>query len=137
MASAPGGGGGGGGGGDGGGAIYGIPPDTLPQPPYHKDQADDRLLNAPTPPFNAPHSPGSPAESIHGRDRERVGKERGPTDQSRSRTRNGRHGSAQARVCKACGESLTGQFVRAIGATFHLECFTCRVSIVTSDLVVV
>ena len=32
------------------------------------------------------------------------------------------------RICKKCGESLTGQFVRALGGTFHLECFLCRVS---------
>lgn len=35
---------------------------------------------------------------------------------------------SSARVCKKCGESLTGQFVRALGATFHLECFKCEVS---------
>ena len=33
------------------------------------------------------------------------------------------------RVCKKCDESLTGQFVRALGGTFHLECFKCMVSI--------
>ena len=32
------------------------------------------------------------------------------------------------RLCKKCGEPLTGQFVRALGGTFHLECFLCRVS---------
>lgn len=33
-----------------------------------------------------------------------------------------------ARLCQKCGEPLTGQFVRALGGTFHLECFKCRVS---------
>ncbi len=32
-----------------------------------------------------------------------------------------------SRICKKCGESLTGQFVRALGGTFHLDCFLCRV----------
>ena len=32
------------------------------------------------------------------------------------------------RMCKKCGESLTGQFVRALGGTFHLDCFRCKVS---------
>ena len=32
-----------------------------------------------------------------------------------------------SRTCKKCSESLTGQFVRALGGTFHLECFLCRV----------
>jgi hypothetical protein len=31
------------------------------------------------------------------------------------------------RICKKCDESLTGQFVRALGGTFHLECFKCMV----------
>ncbi|KAF7175626.1 hypothetical protein CNMCM7691_009191 [Aspergillus felis] len=31
-----------------------------------------------------------------------------------------------SRICKKCGEPLTGQFVRALGATFHLECFKCE-----------
>ncbi|KAG2021437.1 hypothetical protein GB937_004774 [Aspergillus fischeri] len=31
-----------------------------------------------------------------------------------------------SRICKKCGEPLTGQFVRALGATYHLECFKCE-----------
>ncbi|KAF2674158.1 RhoGAP-domain-containing protein [Microthyrium microscopicum] len=30
------------------------------------------------------------------------------------------------RACAKCGLSLSGQFVRALDATYHLECFTCR-----------
>lgn len=30
------------------------------------------------------------------------------------------------KTCGKCGEGLTGQFVRALGDTFHLECFTCH-----------
>ena len=33
----------------------------------------------------------------------------------------------EQRICAACGESLTGQFVRALNGTYHLECFRCRV----------
>ncbi|KAJ9245833.1 hypothetical protein DTO271D3_6079 [Paecilomyces variotii] len=33
--------------------------------------------------------------------------------------------SSSPRICKKCGETLTGQFVRALGGTFHLECFKC------------
>ena len=35
--------------------------------------------------------------------------------------------TATSRKCKKCSESLTGQFVRALGGTFHLDCFKCRV----------
>ena len=34
-----------------------------------------------------------------------------------------------SRLCAKCGNSLSGQFVRALDATYHLECFTCYVSI--------
>jgi hypothetical protein len=48
-------------------------------------------------------------------------------ERNRSRGRNGRTPSGQLRMCKKCGEPLTGQFVRALGGTFHLDCFRCRV----------
>lgn len=34
----------------------------------------------------------------------------------------------EQRMCGKCGTHLTGQFVRALGGTYHLECFTCHVS---------
>ena len=48
-------------------------------------------------------------------------------DRSRSRTGSGggKSSGGQQRICKKCGESLTGQFVRALGGTFHLDCFKC------------
>jgi hypothetical protein len=33
-------------------------------------------------------------------------------------------------TCDACGKPMTGQFVRALGVVFHLDCFRCRVSAV-------
>lgn len=74
----------------------------------------------------------SPAGSASGREGD------GPKtsgERNRSRTRNGRTGSGQIRICKKCGEPLTGQFVRALGGTYHLECFRCRVSVAKSGLV--
>lgn len=35
---------------------------------------------------------------------------------------------SHTRICGKCGGTLTGQFVRALENTFHLECFTCNVS---------
>jgi serine/threonine protein kinase len=32
------------------------------------------------------------------------------------------------RTCRICNEKLTGQFARALGGTYHLNCFTCRVT---------
>ncbi|KAI9720698.1 MAG: hypothetical protein M1828_005578 [Chrysothrix sp. TS-e1954] len=43
------------------------------------------------------------------------------------RTNSGeRRPSATSRLCGKCGGPLTGQFVRALESTFHLECFTCH-----------
>ena len=47
--------------------------------------------------------------------RQRPGKVRRPSDKQR--------------ICGKCGTHLTGQFVRALGDTYHLECFTCHVCI--------
>ncbi|KAK7719601.1 Rho-type GTPase activating protein Rga1 [Diaporthe eres] len=47
-------------------------------------------------------------------------------ERNRSRGRNGRQASGGQRICKKCGEPLTGQFVRALDGTFHLDCFKCR-----------
>jgi hypothetical protein len=33
-----------------------------------------------------------------------------------------------ARLCAKCNQPLSGQFVRALENTYHLECFTCHVS---------
>jgi len=41
------------------------------------------------------------------------------------------HGNSpksHTRICQKCGNALTGQFVRALGGTYHLDCFKCRVS---------
>ncbi|KAI0402739.1 rho-type GTPase-activating protein 1 [Xylaria palmicola] len=63
---------------------------------------------------------GSPTLSAHGDPRG------GSGERSRSRVRNGRSASGSLRTCAKCGEPLTGQFVRALDATFHLECFKCH-----------
>ena len=64
----------------------------------------------------------------------RSGRENTQTLAYRDRSRTGTNGgsvkktpSGTMRVCRQCGESLSGQFVRALGGTFHLECFKCQV----------
>ncbi|KAL7824229.1 hypothetical protein V8C26DRAFT_385349 [Trichoderma gracile] len=91
----------------------------------HAGHADASWQNgsaqAPNPPASGPSGPLPPP----------AGYADEPTnggDASRPRPRNGggRSASAQARVCKKCGLQLTGQFVRALDGTFHLDCFKCR-----------
>ncbi|PSK42286.1 Rho-type GTPase-activating protein 1 [Elsinoe australis] len=44
---------------------------------------------------------------------------------TRDRTHRSRP-SGQSRICGKCQKPLLGQFVRALGDTYHLECFTCE-----------
>lgn len=46
-------------------------------------------------------------------------------ERNRSRNRGHRTPSGTQRVCKKCELPLTGQFVRALDGTFHLDCFRC------------
>ena len=56
-------------------------------------------------------------------------KDRGATQDLPIRDRSRTNGSSGAkRICGKCGEPLLGQFVRAMGGMYHLECFMCRVS---------
>ena len=66
-------------------------------------------------------------EPRNGRDRH-LAQDRPPRERSRP---NGAAGgkSGGSRICKKCDQPLTGQFVRALGGTYHLECFLCRVGI--------
>ena len=83
--------------------------------------ADQRSPNGSSPPSYPP---------ADGRSRRSTELPRDLPVRERSRT-NGTAGGKSAhgtlRLCKKCGEPLTGQFVRALGGTFHLECFKCRV----------
>jgi hypothetical protein len=98
--------------------------------PYRMDQDNANL--APTPSrHNGGHGnqsgrpPASPAMSPENTDTE----SRRSGERNGSRPRGSRSASGQVRACKKCGEPLTGQFVRALDGTFHLDCFRCRVSL--------
>ena len=69
----------------------------------------------------------SPSGSASGRERGDGQLSKTSGERNRSRTRNGRTASGTLRICKKCGEPLAGQFVRALGGTYHLDCFRCRV----------
>jgi hypothetical protein len=51
---------------------------------------------------------------------------------TRQRPRKDRRPSDKQRICGKCQKPLMGQFVRALGDTYHLECFTCHVRILHS-----
>jgi hypothetical protein len=60
--------------------------------------------------------------------REREVEDRPPPDRAHTPRSKGSRSASSPRMCKKCGLQLTGQFVRALDGTFHLDCFRCRVS---------
>ncbi|PWN21438.1 RhoGAP-domain-containing protein, partial [Microstroma glucosiphilum] len=49
-----------------------------------------------------------------------------PTQRDRHMTPSGSSSGKREQLCDACGKPMTGQFVRALGVVFHLDCFRCR-----------
>ncbi len=70
--------------------------------------------------------PHTPVDGHNGRSRDRT-QDLPVRERSRPNGVPGGKSSGALRICKKCGEALTGQFVRALGGTFHLDCFRCRV----------
>lgn len=71
--------------------------------------------------------PTSPIDGRNGRSRDTTTHDLPVRERSRTNGATGGKSPHPLRLCKKCGEPLTGQFVRALGGTFHLDCFKCRV----------
>jgi len=135
--------------------AQGWPPSTMSAPVEGRLLAEGHgkaPVAAPQHPYQQPYDsrsdiPGSwPSNSYTdsqtGLQRSRTGESNGQRDVSPMRDRDGsdmdqlqaaprKSGGSRrpsgSRMCGKCGEGLTGQFVRALGDTYHLECFTCHV----------
>lgn len=103
--------------------IHGHPPPMPNEHGYQLDHDRPNLTPSPSFPNGAFPPPSLPPTSpaLSARSDPRPSGER-----ERSRGRGGRTASGHLRVCAKCGESLTGQFVRALEGTYHLDCFKCR-----------
>ncbi|KAK6336311.1 hypothetical protein TWF696_001873 [Orbilia brochopaga] len=84
-----------------------LPPSLVPGAAPSSDLSPQRRPDDRPPPQPQPSGSFSPTD----------GKSRGPSSNKTEPTR---------RICKKCDQPLTGQFVRALGGTFHLDCFRCR-----------
>lgn len=107
--------------------------DLQPQRTNGYGQADTpkQRYMAPPPATGDPRSPNgslphSPVDGRNDRSRDRT-QDLPVRERSRPNGAPGGKSSGAPRICKKCGEALTGQFVRALGGTFHLDCFRCRV----------
>lgn len=108
------------------------------QQTFHDDGPSTSTLHA-SPPANAngqtdialrPHEQhGLVGLSSAAQDRSRPSLDRPHDHGSKERSKSGgrRPSGHHQRTCGKCQRALTGQFVRALGDTYHLECFTCHV----------
>lgn len=131
-------GGGGGVGGGRGGAGYSDPSSMPPQRPFGETHAETTYSPRPPPPRQpgasldnaiqglSPAPPGPANGSRNGG--ARIDQSAGNGGRDRTQGSVPRANKPQ-RICGSCGEPLTGQFVRALDSTFHLECFKCRVRV--------
>ena len=108
--------------------AYGGPQSTGGDARYQADREVDSMTQGQHQRFMS-DGKGTASPGIHsnGKDRE-LDTPKVSGERDRARTHGNRKGSGQMRACEKCGEPLTGQFVRALGGTFHLDCFKCRVS---------
>ena len=99
---------------------------------YGTSESSKQRFMAPPPGQGDTRSPNgslshSPNDGQNGRGRE-VAQDMPVRERSRNNGVPGAKSHNGPRICQKCGEALTGQFVRALGGTFHLDCFRCRVS---------
>lgn len=98
---------------------------------YGQADTTKQRFMAPPPATGDPRSPNgslphTPVDGRNDRSRDRT-QELPVRERSRPNGAPGGKPPGALRICKKCGEALTGQFVRALGGTFHLDCFRCRV----------
>ena len=102
--------------------------------PTRTQQSDSRGMaqtNGSHPQSLVPNNPRAPSNHRRQKSEPRArSKQRTDSPSVRERSR-GR--TTTTRICGKCGGNLSGQFVRALGDTYHLECFTCNVRIVYLD----
>ncbi|KAL4980954.1 hypothetical protein BDW66DRAFT_146728 [Aspergillus desertorum] len=72
-------------------------------------------------------NPTDPRDPTTPQDRTNQWENSGPLERPRPNGRqHAKSPGSSSRICKKCNEPLTGQFVRALTATYHLECFKCE-----------
>lgn len=106
-----------------------LSPLVSPSPNYFGNGQPDRHL-----PLRSPRAEGSReitdvsviGHGQNGRNTSRdITSDNTPSSDSRQPV--ARRPNDRSRICGKCNGPLTGQFVRALGGTYHLECFTCHV----------
>lgn len=89
------------------------------------DPRSNGLTRQPTDPLDAHNAPRS--QSLTPQDRTDAPVRSMTDPQQNEQQMQAPKPKRSGKICGKCGEGLTGQFVRALGGTYHLECFTCHV----------
>ncbi|CAL5867152.1 uncharacterized protein PFLUO_LOCUS1364 [Penicillium psychrofluorescens] len=89
-------------------------------PPFDSPTTQSAPLNGPPTQGDGRTSRGLEPDQASYRERSHA------RDRSRANGRPPNKSPGSSRACLKCGNPLTGQFVRALGGTFHLECFRCE-----------
>lgn len=109
-----------------------------------------RAVNVPLPPSESSHQGQHPSEAEKREQAaqgdsavvENVGSDARERSRQESAVTNHKFSSSSqppvssGAMCGACGTSVKGQYVRAMGKIYHLECFKCRVSLAVVPLFV-
>jgi hypothetical protein len=104
-------------------------PPSQQQPSLPPQQYPDASVRARTPADSSIHPQNDNMVAMPHNQPSRENSDPAKENMPRQKTRpRGKGGSGTLRICKKCNEPLTGQFVRALGGTFHLDCYKCRVS---------
>ncbi|KDQ18981.1 hypothetical protein BOTBODRAFT_126829 [Botryobasidium botryosum FD-172 SS1] len=89
---------------------------------YHPDP-----LPAPTPSYLNPNqSPSSRSNTPSNSHSDDTHLSAGSTQTSTTSANAAPSAQGSASLCHTCQQPMTGQFVRALGAVYHLECFRCQ-----------
>lgn len=106
---------------------YGVPEMQRQRHPGPGPAQDSNANGYMQPPPTDPSSGRSRDMDLNLPIRERSRNNRPPGDAPATTPAAAPASKSTTRICNKCSESLTGPFVRALGGTFHLECFLCRV----------
>lgn len=104
------------------------------QVPQHaaSDHGHTRLYDPPTniqtfiPSPSRPSSRGAPS-SVYSEDKGSPVSQTAPASSLSQTHSNYSTSTVSAQPCSSCGLTMSGQFVRALGNVYHLDCFRCRV----------
>ncbi|KAJ1026300.1 hypothetical protein NDA16_002387 [Ustilago loliicola] len=102
-------------------------PQTLQAPPNPiSSGASDRTAQTPAPALASSSTPADASAAVPAQNQVQQQRSAQPPSASTSGTTSSATSRRRDQTCQACGKVMTGQFVRALGSVYHLDCFRCN-----------